>query len=241
VEGVADIFVFVVPSLRRHGFGKALFEQAESYAQELGARSVHSWADSESGNTFLEARGFRATGEERISALDPGQADLSSLPRLRSRLSEEGFHLVALGEVRDRVHELHRVYAASSADVPQDFREDDIRLDEWRRETLEHPQLSAEGSFVVVAQESPAALAFLEVDEPAGLAANEMTGTLPEFRRRGLARLAKLGTIQWAAQAGVGSVLTANDEANVAMVALNESLGYRPVLTETQYLRDDLS
>ena len=52
-----------------------------------------------------------------------------------------------------------------------------------------------------------------------------MTGTLPEFRRRGLARLAKLATIRWAAENGVEWMLTANAEANTGMRALNESLG----------------
>ena len=55
-----------------------------------------------------------------------------------------------------------------------------------------------------------------------------MTGTLPEFRRRGLARLAKLATIRWAAENGVEWMLTANAEANTGMRALNESLGTGP-------------
>ncbi|HEY3069298.1 MAG TPA: GNAT family N-acetyltransferase [Gaiellaceae bacterium] len=238
-EGVADVFAHVHPRLRGHGVGGALFGTAESYARELGARSLQSWADSDAGNAFLERRGFRPTGTQRISALDPRNADTDALPELERALARDGFRLVPLENVRDRVAELHLVYAASSADVPQEFREDDVRLDEWRLETLEHPQLSGAGSFVVLDAERPAALAFLEVDEPAGLAANEMTGTLPEVRRRGLARLAKLATIRWAAEAGISSILTANEERNTGIVALNESLGYEPIGKETQYLRDE--
>lgn len=241
VEGVASVFAYVVPSLRGRGFGAALFEEAESYARTLEARALQSWSDSEAGNAFLETRDFHVTGRERILALDPAHADLSAVARLEAERRAAGFGLAPLGEVRHRVAELHRVYAAASADVPEYFQDDDIRLDEWRRDTLDHPQLSGDGSFVVLADGVPVALAFLEIDEPAGLAANEMTGTLPELRRRGLARLAKLATIRWAAQAGIASILTANDERNAAMGALNESLGYRPVLLETHYVREDLS
>jgi GNAT superfamily N-acetyltransferase len=62
---------------------------------------------------------------------------------------------------------------------------------------------------------------------------------LPEVRRRGLARLAKLATIRWAAEAGISSILTANEERNTGIVALNESLGYESIGKETQYLRDE--
>jgi GNAT superfamily N-acetyltransferase len=90
---------------------------------------------------------------------------------------------------------------------------------------------------VVVTGEQPVALAFLEVDEPARVAANEMTGTLPEFRRRGLARLVKLATIRWAAEHGIEAVQTGNSHENPGILALNIDLGYRPVLTETHFVR----
>jgi GNAT superfamily N-acetyltransferase len=238
-EGVANVFAHVVAPLRGHGVGSALFRETESYARALGARSLQSWADSDSGNAFLETRGFHATGQQRISTLHPTEVDTAALPPLERKAAAEGLRLVTLGEVRARVAELHLVYAASSADVPQEFREDDVRPDEWQRETLDHPQLSGEGSFVVLARDRPVALAFLEIDEPARLAANEMTGTLPDFRRRGLARLAKLATIRWAAGAEITSILTANEERNAGIVALNESLGYQPIGTETQYVRGE--
>jgi hypothetical protein len=51
--------------------------------------------------------------------------------------------------------------------------------------------------------------------------------------------MAKLATIRWAAEAGISSILTANEERNTGIVALNESLGYEPIGKETQYLRDE--
>ena len=237
VTDVGDLWAYVVPSHRGRGIGAALYAEAERYLLGLGARILESWTYNDPGVHLLERRGFRATGTEQVSILTPAEADYAGLDALEVEKRAEGFRLVPLGEVRGRVEALHRVYAAASADVPEYFREDDIRLDEWRRETLDHPQLSDEGSFVVVTGEQPVALAFLEVDEPARVAANEMTGTLPEFRRRGLARLVKLATIRWAAEHGIEAVQTGNSHENPGILALNIDLGYRPVLTETHFVR----
>jgi GNAT superfamily N-acetyltransferase len=238
VQDVGDVWAYVPPSGRGKGTGAALFAVTEEYVLGLGARIIESWTYSPGGAALLESRGFRPTGTEQMSVLDPRTVDLSGLQALETEKAAEGFRLVSLGDVFDRVEALHRVYAAASMDVPEHFREDDIRLDEWKRETLEHPQLSHEGSAIVLHGAEPVALAFLEVDEPAGIAANEMTGTLPEFRRRGLARLAKLATIRWAAQHGLLAVQTGNSHENPGILALNRSLGYEPVLTETHYVRD---
>jgi GNAT superfamily N-acetyltransferase len=237
VEGVADVWAYVAPRARGRGLGAALYAEAERHAREIGARTLDSWTYLTAGCSFLEARGFRAEGGERLSRLELDPADTSGFASLAKEKASEGFHVTPLAEVRDRAAELHRVYAAATADIPEHFPADDVRLEEWRRETLEHPQLSGEGSFVVLADGVPVALAFIEVDERAGLAASEMTGAVPEFRRRGLARLAKLATIRWATEQGLTAMVTSNAVTNVAMLRLNESLGYEPVLMQTHYVR----
>lgn len=240
VPGVGDLWAYVIPSERGRGLGAALYVETEQYLREIGARTLESWTYRDAGRRLLENRGFRATGHERFSALDLAKADTSAFAGLEEKLAGEGFRLVPLDEVIDRVEELHRLYAEASADVPEYFKEDDVRLDEWRRETLEHPQLTREGSFIALAPDGvPAALAFLELDEPARIAANEMTGTLVAYRRRGLARLVKLATIRWAQEHDYERIFTGNAESNTAMLGLNVSLGYEAVDRETHYVREE--
>ena len=73
-----------------------------------------------------------------------------------------------------------------------------------------------------------ASFAWLNSDREGGGAENEMTGTHPDFRRRGLARLAKEAAIRWASEAGIRRLFTSNETTNADMLALNEHLGYRP-------------
>ena len=65
-----------------------------------------------------------------------------------------------------------------------------------------------------------------------------MTATRTDHRRRGLARLAKLASTAWAREAGFEAILTDTDEENAGMLHLNESLGYRRVGIETDYIRE---
>jgi RimJ/RimL family protein N-acetyltransferase len=78
----------------------------------------------------------------------------------------------------------------------------------------------------------------LHADLERGRAQNAGTGTLREFRRRGLARLAKLRQVEWAAASGITSIATANDETNAPMLAINQRLGYRPYSELLSFVRE---
>jgi GNAT superfamily N-acetyltransferase len=235
-EHAAHFWLAVRPDRRGQGIGSALFERAERHLQDAGGPKLESFADEENGRAFLQARGFERGASEHLSALDPRNVDLSALNELEAAAAREGFTSVPLADVLDRPRDLHAVYAATGADVPGEFTVDDVRYDEWVCECLRDPDLSSAGSRVILSAERIVALSFLVADG-AGRAASDLTGTLAEFRRRGLARLAKLGTIRWARAHGIEWMVTGNDEGNAGMLALNRSLGYEPIAERTFYLR----
>jgi GNAT superfamily N-acetyltransferase len=72
------------------------------------------------------------------------------------------------------------------------------------------------------------AITMIRVDVETGRAENDITGTLPEYRGRGLAHLVKLESLRRVAAKGVTKVFTENDETNASMLAVNTRLGYRP-------------
>jgi GNAT superfamily N-acetyltransferase len=239
-EGVAELWAFVRPSSRRRGLGAELYDAGREHLASVGGRSLESWSSDEEGGRFLAARRFRPVRALHVLRLDLAELDLSGFGELLAEKEAHGYSLVPFAAVAHRTRDLHALDAAANADVPMTYTEDDFRYDDWLGETLGHPQLTLEGSAVVLAGDEPVAYALLHVAPGSRLAANEMTGTRADFRRRGLARLAKLAAIAWARERGFVAIQTSTDGENAPMLALNESLGYRPVSTETQYLLDDL-
>jgi GNAT superfamily N-acetyltransferase len=236
--GVGELWAAVARDRRRRGIGSLLFDTGWDHLADIGARVVQTWSEADDGKRFLRRRDFREVRQERISAVDPRTVDTSRLAELEATKRDEGFRLAPLREVYDRPGELFAVYMAGEADMPGVFAEDNIAFEEWERDTLAMPSLDPDGSFVVLEGDRPVSIALLEVDREGKRATNEMTATLPDFRRRGLARLAKLASIRWAADFGISSILTSNDRENPPMLALNDDLGYRPTVTRCIFLRE---
>lgn len=239
-EGVGEVTGLVSPPKRRQGVGAALYDQAHAHLLAAGARVLESWSNDEEGGNFLRERGFRGIRTGELLRLELASADLSGLEGLRAAKEAEGYELVPLAAVADRPEELHAVDAEATSDVPGTYREDDFRLEDWLVETFAHPQLTHEGSFVIAAAGRPVAYALVHLDPSSKIAANDMTGTHRDHRRRGLARLAKLASLAWVRSEGYEQIITGCDQDNAGMLHLNRSLGYRRMGIETEYLLEDL-
>jgi len=226
-DDLADVLVFVSPGRRREGIGSKLYELAAGHALEHGARELKSGAWEDDGRRFLLHRHYERMREERFSALDPRTVDTSGL------VLPDGFRLVTLAKLAGRERDLHALYAEVFADQPADDGLT-IEFDDWLTDTVGNPQLSTEGSFVVLDGETPAALAWIQVSGKR--AQHDLTGTARTYRRRGLARAAKLATIRWCAEHDIELLATGNDATNVGMLAINDELGFRPWITRQTYV-----
>jgi hypothetical protein len=134
--------------------------------------------------------------------------------------------------------EIYRIDLEATRDIPMDEPIGDISFDDWERTYWRHPDVNFDGSRVVVHGGRAVSFAMICADLDRGKATNEMTGTFRDFRGRRLARLAKLGTIAWAVEHGITQIMTGNDETNAPMLAINVSLGYRPLASELSWVKD---
>lgn len=231
-DDVGALWLVVHPDRRRQGIGSALYGGAVDHLTSSGAQELRTWAAADDGADFVEHRGFTPTRQERISAVDPRSVDTARLRDL-----PEGVGIVPLAALLERLPEVHAVYAEASADMPADHAESNLPLDEWLEETIGDPNLDRDTSVVVLVDDQPAALSWIYVDERHGRADHDLTGTARSFRRRGLARLAKLAVIERAAARGVTTLTTENDSENAAMLAINDELGFRPFAVVTEWVK----
>jgi GNAT superfamily N-acetyltransferase len=225
--GKGRIWIGVREDRRRRGLGSELWDLAAAHLS--GAKKLTVEVDDDpAGLRFVEKRGFTQYDAEVISRLDPRECTLEPKPH-------EGYRVLPLRELRDRERELFEFYAAAGG-IPPGDPENRVTLDEWRRFILGNPLLDDEASGVVVdADGRVLSLSWLLVDRARRRAENEWTATLPQFRGRGLARLAKLASIRWAVENGVTEIVTGNDPDNLPMRELNRRLGYREL-----FIRRDL-
>jgi GNAT superfamily N-acetyltransferase len=238
-DDVGWVTVMVRPAWRGRGVGSALYEPMEAHVLGVGAKRLLARADDDPwARAFAERRGFRHTMTSRLSSLDPQSVDPALLDELAAEKQAEGFTLAPFTAFRDRPELIHAVDAEASADEPADEPLTDLPVDEWLERHWKNPDLSLEGSFAVVTDGRPVAIALLALDAEGGRAGNGFTGTLRAYRGRGLARLAKLASIAWLRAHDVTLLVTENDETNAAMLAVNTRLGYRPFATWLSYVKD---
>jgi GNAT superfamily N-acetyltransferase len=237
-EGVAFFWLGVRRDARRRGIGGQFYELVEAHLLDAGARRLETFtAGDPDAERFLAERGFRKTRAQQAWTLDPRTVDAVATAELERAKEHDGYRVVPLRELRDRSEELYALFSEAHSDVPSDHTHDEP-YDDWKRVLFEYPDLDDDGSYVVLAGERPVSFAWLAADRDRGRATHVMTGTARDFRRRGLARLAKLATIRWTAQNGITTLLTDNDAENAGMLALNEDLGYEPTITLQNFAKD---
>jgi GNAT superfamily N-acetyltransferase len=236
---VGRFWIGVRPDQRRGGIGAALYDLAERHARATGVQRLTVEVDDDpDGRRFVEARGFEPTSAEIVSSLDPRVAELGELDGLLAATSAAGFDLKTLHAMAGRRDDLAAFYEAAGAWPPGGGEANRISADDLWRYIVERPELSWDGSFVVLDERRRlVSLASLVVDPERRRAENDWTATLPELRGRRLALLVKLASIRWARDVGIREIVTANDDDNVPMLTLNQRLGYRRLYPQVELAR----
>ena len=217
--GAAYGGVIVDPAHRRRGIGAALLERLEQHLRELEAATWTTMIfENDAGVAFARRHGFQDERSAIAMAVDPRTIGLP-VP--------QGVELVAASELGPEA--VFEIDSAGSLDEPVPNPPAPMPFAEWRAEVWDEPSFTSDGSFVAIGEGTPAAIALLFVAPDLGRAVNAFTATIPQFRGRGFALAAKIGTMRWAAANGITRVSTANDDTNAPMLAINARLGYEPL------------
>jgi GNAT superfamily N-acetyltransferase len=227
---VAQCHVAVLAPLRGGGIGRRLAAEVERHLARIAPAQTICGTErgDEPSAAFARNRGFRPSREDRAWSLDPRTVPMADFAERRAAAEAAGLRLATLRELLGRPRDLHRLIVALEGDLPSDV-PIASPYEDWVATQLGSPLFSPEASFCLLAGDEPVALTWISLDAPHGRAGHGITGTLPAWRHRGLARLVKLASIGWLAEHGVTTLFTDNDAENRDMLALNEHLGYRPL------------
>ena len=231
--GLFFVSVYVRPTSQGRGVGSALARHIASLRDELSYGRTVVWLEErEEYVAFARKFGYGPNGgREQVSRLHVPSANLAGFEGAEILLSREGVSVDVLG---DRVHDLdfmrqlHAVDMSAHRDIPSTIAWKDTDLDRWIRVIVTGPGRSPDWCWVALADGVSVGLARLRIYAD-GKADNAFTGVLSSYRGRGIARALKFRTIEWSVRNGVEYIYTGNEFRNQRMLAINKSLGYKPL------------
>jgi GNAT superfamily N-acetyltransferase len=212
------VAVQVARDQRGKGVGHALATEIERFAVELGAVSLLLVVeDEERSRHFAEQRGFVLNRQMSHST-----AVLASSPDPVDPV--EGLRLVTHDELEPR-----QVYDATMAVIGGDPSGLSFvgPYDDWLVTGWNHPDLRRDLSIAVLDGSQVVSFVTTTADPDRGVIWSNLTGTIPAYRGRGLAKVVKSHALRRAHLAGLTTASTGNDAANAPMLAVNHWLGYR--------------
>ncbi|TCC32297.1 GNAT family N-acetyltransferase [Kribbella sindirgiensis] len=224
--GQAHLSIYVHPEHRKQGIGSELADRLHQHLTEVGAIRVRTFVQPD-GLEFARNLGYDGTRQMHFSGIDL----TSSLPEPPE--TPEGIELVALDTVDP--HTAYTADAIASLDEPSDSPLDAVDYDQWLEEIWNGPAMDKALSVAAMAGDEVVAFTVVETDTDRMWSG--MTGTIPGYRGKGLAKLVKSVALRRAAAAGITAAYTSNDDENGPMLAVNNWLGYRRVQTELGLLR----
>jgi GNAT superfamily N-acetyltransferase len=211
--------VMVHPDHRGHGIGRQLLEAIHEELRAAGATSARVFADPAAVD-WAARWGYVQTRQVHYAEIDPKAAP--ALPAVPA-----GVSLLPLDELDPRL--VYDADVIAQRTKPGDARITAHPYDDWLAGVWESPGLVKELSLAAVDGER--VIGFTRSSGDHHKIWSKMTGTMPDHRGQGLAKLVKCAALHRAAEAGVRGAYTANYDGNGPMLAVNDWLGYRRTAT----------
>ncbi len=237
--------VAVREGFRDRGIGTKLFAALREAADRLSPAFLcaDGYTIYPRGNTYLERMGFRETWRETPVILDVATASLDSLESDSSALEAEGFSFKTLSDLAGtpgRDEKLYQLYIALSPTVPSEdgFVYEAPPFSDWKEEQIDDPSILHDAYQIVLKGERWIGLKEVGRGNKEGSVACGLMGVLPEFRRRGLAKIMQLKTIAYAKRVGCDELKSCTATCNVPMQELYASLGYRKLYEWSQHMME---
>ncbi|WP_432943109.1 GNAT family N-acetyltransferase [Kribbella sp. CA-253562] len=212
------IAVHVLPEHRGHGAGRALADEVERLGSEAGAVSFLTVVnDEDASKAFAERRGY-VVGR-RLSQSLAKLADSPDPVDPPAGLRVTTFDVLDPRQVWDATAAVVGGDPSGLSHVPP--------YEAWVASDWNHPDLRRDLGIALLDGDQVVSFVSIAADPDRRVIWSNLTGTVPAYRGRGLAKVVKSHALRRAHLAGLETASTGNDAANAPMLAVNHWLGYR--------------
>jgi len=226
-----EIEMMVHPEHQGRGIGRLLYEAIFRALEEHQPIALHTTAreDMPRPCRFFTDRGFEEVMRIWEMRANPQTLDLRPWSESEENLRGQGIRLVSFADLDadpEHARKAHALNDRLMRDVPLPVPATTRDFESWEKALRSNPNFLPE-----------AYLFALDGDRYVGTTAiwgsqgNDdlyigLSGTLAEYRRRGIAQALKVRSLAWAKERGATVVKTWNESANMKILRLNEKLGF---------------
>ena len=184
---------------------------------------------------FYTKNGFEISQVEFVSIIDLKDFDESKFQDSFKKFNSNGFEIKTLNELQesneDWESKLYDLWHGVEVDVPTDVVEPQKNIDEWRAHHLT-PWFKPEDFFIALDGNKWVALStYSRGDIESEVISTELTGVLPEYRRKSICTALKVFALSDIKKKGFKKVFTGNEENN-PMFHINLMLGFKKIGSE---------
>ena len=227
------VWVEVHPDYQRRGMGSSLYNRVMEELARLEAKEVEAEVSERLPESlrFAQKRGYKEVMKSWESRLDVQAFDPAPFTRYLDRMDQEGITITTLADEKTKdpnwVQDVYDMHIRIMPDVPAPYPFTPPPVDQYRKQELESPESIPEAFFIAKDGERYVGESWLGRNETGPLPLFQgLTGTLPEYRGRGIAMALKLKAIEWARDEGYTMLKTWNNVLNEGMLAINTRLGF---------------
>ncbi|MDW3178729.1 MAG: GNAT family N-acetyltransferase [Acidimicrobiia bacterium] len=230
--GQIIVHVYVDPTAEGTGVGTMLYEALMALIEPLEPTSLrsevseaHSYA-----RAVAEKHGYTVDKTDWQMIADLTTFDIEEHRHHLDRVADDGIRIASVAELgndESTQRMFYDVFTTVRGDVPRSHPPAPVSWDVFKSHNLDAPDFLADLTLVAFDGDDAVGttMSYAGGDEPE--LHTGLTGVVRNHRGRGIARALKIEALRRAKADGRRRALTDNDENNVAMLAVNESLGYQ--------------
>ena len=223
--------VHVYPEVEGQGVGRALYEQVLRAVAPFDPIALRGQVKEhhERARAFVKQLGFVEDKRDWDAILHLESFDMAPFDGATEHLEAQGIVICSLAELQSDPamrRKFHALFSEVRRDAPRSEPATPIPFDTFVKSVFEAPDFSLEGTFVALHEGDYVGLTQLWKGGATDELFTGLTGVKHRYRGKRIALALKLRAIAFAKEIGAPLIHTDNDTRNLAMLAINDKLGF---------------